>query len=252
MTGGEDSDVFMLNYWILNVRDLVLFCVLPVMAGAGVGWLGWVWQSDSTAFVENLLTAEGRIQRFEPGEASIQMHVQYVDVNGVPYTQRFPVNEGEMARLRPIGTVSLVYDRRDPRRAELGHVVSANNEMLFDWTVLATGVLLILAGLGYLGIRARQILGISRLFREGQIVLTEVRDFALAPGGAVGRFTYAFRGPNGRWYEGKSPELPAQQLAAWPVGRSLLAAYNPRDPRRSVADVFGVAEGRRRELPQTA
>jgi hypothetical protein len=92
---------------------------------------------------------------------------------------------------------------------------------------------------------------IARLFRTGQVVQTEVRDKAMAPGQQLGRFTYAFRGPNGRWYEGKSPELPAEQLAQWPVGRAVLTAYDPLDPKISEPDVFGVLQ-KWRDVPQPA
>lgn len=168
------------------------------------------------------------------------MDVEYLDPDGVKYTQRFQMDTDEAVRLRAIGKVSLVYDQRDPRKAELGHIVSANNEKMVDILVLVVGILILLGGLGYAVAKASQISAIGKLFRTGQIVQTEVRDSAMAPGGNVGRFTYAFRGPNGRWFEGKSPELSRAELDNWPVGRSVVAAYDPKDPRRSEVDVFGV------------
>jgi hypothetical protein len=243
----------MWNYLTLTIRPLARFCVLPVLVGTAVAAVGWDWQADSSAFLENLQQTEGRIRGEQPATGGkTKLEIEFTDIEGVPYKHSFEVTESEAAQLRVIGKVSLVFDRRDPRRAELGNVVRANFEMWFDWAVLTGGILMICGGFGYLANRTSQILGVQRLFRSGQLVQTEVRDSTLAPGGQTGRFTFAFRGPNGRWFEGKSPDLSARQLAEWPAGRPLLAAYDPGDPRRNEADIFGLAEARRRELPQSA
>lgn len=242
----------MIDYWKLTNRTLLFFGLFPMLAGAALGWIGWSWKRDSAAFVANLQVTEGRIVRFAPDGGELEIDVEYVDGAGVPYTKRFRTPAGQEAKLRAIGKVSLAYDARDPRTAELGHVVSANNAMLADWAVVIAGGVGILGGLGRIGWRAKEVAGIAWLFRHGQAVQTQVRDTALAPGKAAGRFTYAFRGPNGRWFEGKSPELPAAALAEWPVGRTFRAAYDPRDPRRTAADIFGVMENMRRDLSPAA
>ncbi|MBI2687149.1 MAG: hypothetical protein HYX27_12600 [Acidobacteria bacterium] len=190
--------------------------------------------------------------RFTPLAGALRIDVEYTDENGVLFQKPFVVDEAQEPELRAAGKISMVHDSREPRRAEVGHVVSVSNTFLAETAVLAAGLLVMLAGFCYVAKCARQVIQTDRLFRYGQIVETEVRDAAMAPGKETGRFTYAFRGSNGRWFEGKSPELPSAKLKAWPVGRTVLAVYDPMDPRRTEADIFGVLAGRRRDLPQTA
>jgi len=242
----------MLNYWILTSRTLLLFGVAPLLLGCAVAWLGWVWKSESAAFVDNLRQTDARILQFLPGDNDWVIDVEYMDEEGRKYPAKFHVANGEEPELRAVGKISVVYDSRDPRKAETGHIVSANNELLFDTAIVACGVLLLVGGLFTILRRARQVAAIGKLFRQGPLVSTEVRDQALAPGKQEGRFTYAFRGPNGRWYEGKSPDLPASRLEEWPVGRALTVAYNPRDPRKNEPDIYGLLERRQRNAEQTA
>lgn len=241
----------MIHYWMLIRQSLLFLGALPIIAGSLIAWMGLQYLSESATFVENLHQAEAQVLRFTPGSEKMSMDVQYEDLAGVRHTARFEVDESDAPNLRAIGKVSVVFDRRYPERAEMGHIVSANNEKAFDTAVAVCGGLMMIFGLGYIIRRTRQVGAIRRLFKTGQVVQTEVRDKALAPGQQIGRFTYAFRGPNGRWYEGKSPEMPAVQLAEWPVGRAVLAAYDPMDPKRSEADVFGVLQ-KRRDIPQIA
>ena len=240
----------MINYWMLMRQPLCLMGLVPIVAGAFVTWLGLGFLAQSAAFVDNLQQAEARVVRFIPGDSKLLMDVDYEDLSGVHHAARFEVDESDVPRLRAIGKVSVIYDRRNPQTAEIGHVGSASNEEFLDKAVAAGGGLLLLFGVGYIVKRARDVSSIRRLFRSGQVVQTEVRDKALAPGQQVGRFTYAFRGPNGRWYEGKSPELSMEQLAEWPAGRPVMAAYDPRDPKVSEPDVFGILQ-KRRDVPQT-
>jgi hypothetical protein len=241
----------MINYWMLMKQPLLLMGALPIVAGALISWVGIGFLAQSAAFVENLQQTEARVLRFTPGDPKMLMDVEFEDSAGVRHAARFEVDESDAPNLRAIGKVSVVFDRRNPQTAEMGHILSANNEKFFDMGVAGFGALLTLFGLGYIAARARRVLAVKRLFQSGQLVQTEVRDRAMAPGSSVGRFTYAFRGPNGRWYEGKSPELSAEQLAEWPVGRAVVAAYDPLDPKISEPDVFGVLH-KWRDVPQVA
>jgi hypothetical protein len=62
----------------------------------------------------------------------------------------------------------------------------------------------------------------------------------MAPGRRVGRFAYAFRGPDGRWYEGKSLEMSEAELKNWPAGRPIRVVYDRKNPRRTEPDIFGL------------
>lgn len=242
----------MFSYWILTGRRLLLWGLLPILAGIWVGWTGWRWRSESAAFVENLRPVEGRILRFAPQTKGMLLDVEYLDEAGIRYTSTFRVESRMESDLRTVGKISLVYDHRNPRRVELGNIVTAHYETLLHGGVLCVGVLFFLSGLGYVGYRTKKLATRNRLFRRGQVVQTEVRDNTLAPGGHAGCFTYAFRGPNGRWYEGRSPELPAPLLLQWPVGQPLYAAYDTADPRRNEADIFNLIPAERKIAAQAA
>ena len=122
----------MINYWMLMKQSLLLMGLLPIVAGSLVGWLGLEFLAQSAAFVENLQQAEARVVRFIPGDSKMLMDVDYEDLSGVHHAARFEVDEADAPRLRAIGKVSVIYDRRNPETAEIGHVVSANNEKFFD------------------------------------------------------------------------------------------------------------------------
>lgn len=236
-----------LNYLALAKRRLLIFGLLPALAGLAVGVWGSVRAADASAFLENLREVEGQVIRVLPSDGNLVIDVEYLDEAGVRYERQFSVDSRMETSLRSVGKLSLIFDARNPAYVEIGHVVSASNQQKLDLAMAAGGFLLCGYGVFFAVARARDAAKTLALFRTGTLVRTEVRDSALAPGAAVGRFTYAFRGPDGRWYEGKSPELPAARLVQWPVGRKLLVAYHPANPRRAEADIFGEIDEKRRE-----
>lgn len=242
----------MLKYWMLASRNLLLFGLLPVVAGSVVGLRGWEWSRDASAFVENLRETEGRVAGIVPNAGGLSVAVEYWDETGVRFEKQFGMDSRQDARLKAVGKVSLVYDVRHPQVAELGHAVSANNERLLFVGITVAGFLLALTGVAMIGSRVKATALTLALFRSGTLVQTEVRDSVLAPGAKKGRFTYAFRGPNGRWHDGSSPELPAEQLIRWEIGRRIVVAYDPGNPQRSEPDVFGVVGSKRRGAMQAA
>lgn len=242
----------MFNYWMLARRRLLLLGLLPVLAGSLAGLQGWRWNQDAAAFGENLRAVDGRLLRITPEGYDLLIDVEYLTEAGVRHQKQFTVESRQESGLRAVGKVSLIYDLRYPQLAGLGDVVSAHHEKRLYMAMTAAGTILCLAGLFFVGKQARRSAIALTLFRSGTLVRTEVRDSALAPGTQqTGRFTYAFRGPNGRWYEGKSPEMGATQLGEWPVGKRILVAYNPANPRQTEADVFGVVEEKRRDAVLT-
>ena len=241
-----------LNYWILGIRRLLFFGLLPLLVGSIVGLQGWLWSRDAAVFVENMRGTEGRVLRIERNANDLLVDTEYFSEAGVRYEKQFKVDSHHEVELKAVGKISLVFDRRYPQVVELGHEVSANNERLLFVAMTLAGLILSIGGMVVFGIQAKESMETLSLFRLGTLVQTEVRDSVLAPGQDTGRFTYAFRGPNGRWFDGKSPELPAGKLKGWPVGRRLLVAYDPINPRRSEADIFGVIQAKRRDATLTA
>lgn len=242
----------MKNYWHLAKVRLILTALIPVVLGIVLGGYGWNRKQAASVFVENMREGEGEVIRINSGLDESVVEVEFKDDAGVPYRKQFPISPSQERDLRAIGKISVVYDARNPQISELGHIVSANNEMWLYWGVAAVGFASMIGGLAMVAVQARRVSAIGALFRSGQLVQTEVRNNALAPGAKVGRFTYAFRGPNGRWYEGRSPELPAAQLATWPVGRRIVIAYDPSNPLRSEADVYAVVDTKRLDAIQPA
>jgi hypothetical protein len=240
----------MYRYWKLARKELLLACLLPLVAGIGIGAPGWLGYQRSAAFVENLRAAEGRVMGFLSTPDGRSVEVAYVNEAGLPFRRQFAVDAGRAQELRAIGKVSLVYDVRNPADSALGDIVSANQEKLLFAALAGAGALLLLGGLFTFGRHAARIVRIRSLFRNGRLVQTQVRDCSIAPHKRAGRFTYAFRGPNGRWFEGRSPELPAEALAEWPVGRPIIAAYDEKDPRRTEVDLFHLAEALRESSGQ--
>ena len=241
----------MINYWVLGVRRLLVFSLLPLAVGMILGVLGWMWKQDAGALLANIREVDGRVVKATQVSGGAELEVEFRTEAGLPYKKTLVVDERQARDADAVGKLSLIHDRRDPATAEVGHVVSAYNAWLFYWSLVGIGAVLVLWGIGVMGRAAKSILRIDGLFREGQLAQTEVRDSTLAPGGEVGRFTYAFRGPDGRWYEGKSPDLPAAQLAQWPVGKRLTVAFDTKNPRESEPDIFGIVETNKRsaELP---
>lgn len=238
------------NYWLLRSRSLMIRGLLPLLVGVAIGVPVWRMHAGTAAFIENLRETDGRLLRVVPGESGPSLEVQYFNQAGVPFTKVFPVDERQAREADAVGKVSLIHDQRFPERSELGHIVGQNRELLVYRALLGLGALLGLWGFGSMVAVARSVGATGALFRTGQIVQTEVRDSATAPGRDFGRFTYAFRGPDGRWYEGKSPDLPASRLAEWRPGRPLSVAYDPKNPRRSEPDIFGVLSDSRRDTSQ--
>lgn len=54
------------------------------------------------------------------------------------------------------------------------------------------------------------------------------------------QFTYAYQGPNGRWYEGISPILPPYYLDRFPVGQPIRVVFDRTTLRHSEVDPFGI------------
>jgi len=242
----------MLNYWMLAGRSLLLFGMLPIFSGSLMGLQGWLWNRDAAAFAENLREVDGHVLRILPVGGELLVDVEYLTDSGMRFEKQLRIDTNQESGLRSVRKVSLIYDVRYPQTAELGHVVSAHNEKLMYMAMTAGGIFTFLWGLTYFGIRTREALRTLSLFRSGALARTEVRDVALAPGTQTGRFAYAFRGPDGRWYDGRSPEMGAALLSSWPVGKQILVAFNPANPRQTEVDIFGVVDDKRRDAILTA
>jgi len=46
--------------------------------------------------------------------------------------------------------------------------------------------------------------------------------------------------------------MGAALLSSWPVGKQILVAFNPANPRQTEVDIFGVVDDKRRDAILTA
>ncbi|MBM3765785.1 MAG: hypothetical protein FJW32_10380 [Acidobacteria bacterium] len=239
----------MIHYWSLAARAIVIFTGVPIAIGLLLGLQGWYWHREAAAFVDNSRAVVGRIIEFRSENGDVLIDVEQLDEEGVPYRGSYKIPSSDESTLRAAGNVNMVYDVRNPKRAQVSTIVGASNEALLAYATLAMGAGAILYGLVRFLREWRRIETIRRLFAEGALVKTEVREVAIPKGSGVGRFTYAFRGTNGRWFEGKSPEMTTAALGDWPVGRKVIAAFDPGEPKFTQPDVFEVLRGLKRSLP---
>jgi hypothetical protein len=239
----------MIHYWILARRNILYKTGIPLAIGMLLGLQGWYWHREAAEFVENSRAVVGRILDFRIVNDNLSIEVEHLDEAGVPYRGTYKISSSDEATLRAAGQVNMVYDVRDPRIAQVSTIVGASNEALLAYATFAVCVGTILYGLWRLVNQWRKITAIEKLFAQGTLVKTEVREVAVPKGSSSGRFTYAFRGTNGRWFEGKSPELSAAALNEWPIGRMVIAAFEPGDPRTTEPDVFGVLAAMKRTVP---
>jgi hypothetical protein len=238
------------QYWLLSRWYLLSCGAVPVVLGTLMAIAGWMWRESAAAFLENLQQTDGVVVKVRPEGGLVD--VEYQDRAGVVYRKELQVDSRTERQLRAVEKVTLVYDTRTPDDAAIGTVVSAHHQTLYAAALAGLGLLLIGTGAFLAGRRISNLYRKLALFRTGHMVLTEVRDVATSPDEAMGRFTYAFRGPNGRWFEGSSPEIPVALLAEWPVGRKVIAVYDPLEPKRTEADIFGVIDAARRAQIQPA
>ncbi len=239
----------MIHYWILARHTILLGTGLPILIGILLGMQGWYWHREAAAFVENSRAVVGRIIQFKNVNSDVTIEVEHLDEEGVPYRGTYTIPASDESTLRAAGQVNMVYDVRNPKNAQVSTIVGASNEALLAYATLAACIGVIVYGLWRLVNQWRKIASIERLFAQGTLVKTEVREVAIPKGSVCGRFTYAFRGTNGRWFEGKSPELSIAALNEWPVGRTVIAAFNAGDPRTTEPDVFGVLAELKRAVP---
>lgn len=243
-----------MRYWVLAWKKLLLAGALPLVMGVALGYQGWADWRGASAFLEHMRQTDARVVRVTGlGDAKAEAVLAYTNPEGVPYERTLIVDEQDAAEMRAIGKVTVIYDVRQPGQVEIGNVVSANTEWKLAWVILGLGVLVGAMGLWTLLKEVLATVGRYRLFRTGQLIQTEVRDCNLAPGMQKGRFTYAFRGRDGRWYEGRSPEMPEPMLSPWPAGTPLVVAFDPKNPRlRNEPDIFGAVNAKRLEREQAA
>jgi hypothetical protein len=233
----------MWNYWLLAGRGLILLGVLPAVAGVATAAKCWRWAREVSAFVEHLHHVEARVLSIDEQNGDTAARARYADTEGHVYVREFPIPAASAPAVSASGVLSLVYDARDPGNARPGDIVRVSTERFVAWGLVALGALTSAAGLLYLLRFAIRMAQLRALFAQGVVVQTSVRDHGKRKGDRRGRFTYAYRGPDGRWYEGRSPDLAADRLDEWPAGRDIQIVYKSSDPGISEADVFSILPG---------
>ena len=129
----------------------------------------------------------GRIIAFRNGDGGVNIEVEHLDEEGVPYRGTYKISGSDEATLRAAGKVNMVYDVRNPKIAQVSTIVGASNEALLAYATLAACISAIVYALWRLLHQWRKIAAIEKLFAQGTLVKTEVREVAVPKGSETGQ-----------------------------------------------------------------
>ena len=109
-----------------------------------------------------------------------------------------------------------------------------------------TAVLLLLGGVSFLGCLYLRIKKMLNLIANGSAVVAAVSARNNDPMRKVKaeQISYHFNGPDGRWYEGRSPSLPPDVLAKFPSGTKVPICFFPNNPAAHCPDLLGLRKRR--------
>lgn len=231
----------MWGYWQLSLRLLLLGVLIPLSTGVTMALTGYFMTRNAADLETHSDVVRARIRDSEARGDRFWVAFEYVDETSALHRGEALLNGPGAVAAKMAGFLEIRYDRRRPELYYLATSERHDLERSLRTGTLALGCLMILGSLFALARRTVHILGIVRLLHHGSAVATSVRTHVLSglPAGQT-RFTYAYQGTDGRWFEGRSPVLPAEYLHRFPVGQPILVVYDRQQPRRSEVDLFGI------------
>jgi hypothetical protein len=231
----------MLSYFQLWGIRFVLRAVAPLLVGAFAATKGYDWFSEVRQRNEHSIEAEAKILTAEPQAGGVLVTYEYYDGIGKPYPGKDLLTGKWAELLATTSRLTITYREDEPREHHIGaRQETDSSASLAILQILAGAICMGWSFLGFAELMKR-LRNLSRLFREGKVVQTNVRSWVRENDASkVWRINYAFHGPDGRWYEGWSDDLPASLKPRWPEGSPLLVVYDPANPRKSTPDLFGV------------
>lgn len=235
----------MWGYWQLSLRLLFLGVVIPFSVGFTLTLAGYYLSRNTSDLEEHGDVVRARVREKRVEANGLWVRFEYVDETGALHNGSQVLRGAIASAVQTSGFIEIRYDRRRPEIYDIATGGSQSMESSVRTGILVGGVVLMLTAVGILLFRAVQIARIYRLLRTGQAISSSVRTHVQeAKDRPANQFTYAYQGPNGRWYEGVSPVLPPSYLTKLPVGKSIRIVFDPRLVRRSEVDLFGVRSER--------
>jgi hypothetical protein len=231
----------MWGYWQLSLRLVFLGFLAPLSIGLTLALTGYFLTRNSADLEIHGDVVRAKIRESESRNGKYWVAFEYLDETLALHRGEALLDGPGAAAARTAGFIEIRYDRRRPELYD----IATNGRQSMDRTLriglLVFGLLLMAVAIGILARRAFQIFRIVHLLKHGFLLNCTVRthvteDKAIGPT----QFTYAYQGPNGRWYEGVSPVIPTNWMAKFPVGQSIRIVFDRDEPRRSEVDLFSI------------
>jgi hypothetical protein len=235
----------MWGYWQLSLRLVFLGFLAPLSIGFTMALAGYFLTRNSADLEINGDVVRARVRESEMRGESYWVLFEYLDDKSVLHRGEALLDGPGAAAAKTAGFVEIRYDRRRPELYDIATSGRQSMDRSLRIGVLSLGLLLMLVAVGILARRAFRIFRIVRLLKKGFALNSAVRTHVVEDK-SVGptQFTYAYQGPNGRWYEGVSPVIPPNYVAKFPVGHPIRVVFDRDEPRRSEVDLFGIRAGR--------
>jgi hypothetical protein len=231
----------MWGYWQLSLRLLMFGFLVPMSIGITLLLAGYFLTRNSSDLEEHGDVVRARVRQQDAHKDGLWVQFEYLDEQGKLQKGTAILRGSTASAVQTSGYIEIRYDRRRPEIYD----IATNGSQSFDRSVrigvLVAGILFVTLALVLVAFRAVRIFRIYRLLKNGFVVncgvRVHVREDKTKP---ATQFTYAYQGPNGRWYEGISPVLPPNYLDRFPVGQPIRVVFDRDTPRRSEVDVFGI------------
>lgn len=235
----------MWGYWQFSLRLVFLGFLAPLLIGCTLALSGYFLTRNSADLEIHGDLVRARIRESEMRGERYWVLFEYLDDKSALHRGEALLDGPSESAARTAGFVEIRYDRRRPELYDLATSGRQSMDRTLRIGVLVLGLVMTAVALGILGCRAFQIFRIVRLLKSGFPINSAVRTHVIEDK-AVGptQFTYAYQGPNGRWYEGVSPVIPPNYMAKFPVGHSIRIVFDRDEPRRCEVDLFGIRSGR--------
>lgn len=231
----------MWGYWSLSIRNHWPKLLLPALVGLVLVVLGIGWTQVSDPLAEDSEIARATVinQEYKNGELLVEYRYETHDGSWLPGRDKL---DGSLAEtVFKAKVFEVIYDPKHPATHRILAKSDVQATRFLKWGLFLGGGLLLLVAAFFAVQILQENLKRGRLLQDGREAKSEVREWKTAgPHASKGQFTYAYQGPDGRWFEGTSIMLPMSMLAKFPVGRTLRVAFDPMQPKQSEPDIFGL------------
>lgn len=235
----------MWGYWQLSLRLVFVGFLAPLSVGFTLALWGYFLTENSADLEIHGDVVRARVRDSEMRGDRFWVSFEYLDDKLALHRGEALLDGPGASAARTAGFIEIRYDRRRPELYDIATSGRQSMDRTLRIGVLGLGLLLMAGAIVVIGHRAFQIFRIVRLLQRGFPIGSAVRthvveDKSIGPT----QFTFAYQGPNGRWYEGVSPVIPPNWVAKFPVGHPIRIVFDRDQPRRSEVDLFGIRPGR--------